>query len=456
MVNPGRRKFLKTTVVAATSFALAPLVGCGDSDDDSSEEAFSGANFAVIADPHIYDTNLGTYGTAWQEYLLSDRKLLAESESILAAAVQRILASDAKVEFVLVAGDLTKDGEKQCHELFKSHMDTFIDNGIKVLVVPGNHDINNPHAKAFDSDTPTEIDSVTPDEFEDIYSTMGFGDAIERDDNSLSYIAEPVSGLWVFCLDSCKYDSNYNDGSPETSGAFSDETLSWIIENIQTAKEKNKTIIATMHHGMIEHFTGQSQLTGLGDEYVVDDWETVSETLAAQGLNLVFTGHYHAQDAVKRTMDDDSFIFDVETGSLVTYPIPIRYVSIAEDNSVEISTELVEEIDYDTGEDTFPDYAYDYLVNGLTVQAPYYLINGFGLPTETAAEMTSYIVSAMVAHYSGDESPTTEDLTAIATYMADSDSTVAMVGSVLGSLWTDLAPSDLNFGFSLDDGVVSE
>ncbi len=448
-----RRDFIKKTTSTMIVLSLGSyLTGCAS--DDDSDKTFAGADFAVISDPHVYDTTLGTEGEAWQQYLMSDRKLLAESEAILAAAVEQILAATPRVKFVIVSGDLTKDGEKQCHELFASYMDRLRDQGIKVLVIPGNHDINNPHAQAFSAADATAVASVTPEEFTSIYSAMGYDDAIARDDNSLSYIAEPVSGLWVFCLDSCQYGRNYENGYPETSGAFSAEILAWITENIEKAKKQHKTIIGTMHHGILEHFTGQSQLTGLGDEYVVDNWQMISETFATAGLSLIFTGHYHAQDAVERKFEDGSFIFDVETGSLVTYPNPVRFVSIDADDTVAISTAVVTEIDYDTGGETFPDYAQDYLVNGLTLQAPYYLVNGFGVAEETATEMAPYLVRGMVAHYRGDESPTADDLLAVQTYMADSDATIATVGSILGSLWSDLEPSDTSFSFSLEDGTV--
>jgi len=452
-----RRAFIKKATSAALVLTVGPyFTGCGSSDGDTENknEVFSGTHFAVIADPHVYDTSLGTYGDAWQEYLLSDRKLLAESEYILASAVDRILEADPQIDFVIVAGDLTKDGEKQCHELFMRYMDRLIENGITVLVVPGNHDINNPHARAFDSDAPTEIDSISPEEFEEMYRTMGFEDAIARDPNSLSYISEPVPGLWVFCLDSCKYDSNYEDNYPETSGEFSTESLAWIVENIRTANSQNKVIIGTMHHGVVEHFTGQSTLPGLGDEYVVDNWEEVSETFANEGLNLMFTGHYHAQDAVERTLES-SYIFDVETGSLVTHPNPIRYVSIDTDLEAVVTSEYVDEIDYDTNGETFAQYAYNFLVTGLAIQTPSYA-TGFGISREKAEEMTPYLVRGMVAHYAGDESPTEEDTAAVQTYMQDSDPIVAMVGSILHSLWSDLPPSDTNPILNLNDGTAIE
>ena len=449
--NLSRRDFIKKTASAALVLAASTyFTGCGTDDAD----AFSGANFAVISDPHVYDTRLGTYGAAWQKYLLSDRKLLAESESILASAVDRILEAKPKVDFVIVAGDLTKDGEKQCHELFASYMNRLIENGIKVLVVPGNHDINNPHAMAFNAETPSPVPGVSPDEFKAIYNGMGFADAVLKDPASLSYIAEPVDDLWVFCLDSCKYESNYADDYPKTSGAFSDETLSWILENIDYAKHHGKKVMGVAHHGIVEHFTGQSQVPKLGDEYVVDNWKDVSEKLAKAGMGIVFTGHYHAQDITKRTMDDGSFIFDVETGSLVTFPNPVRFVSITNDFKEEINSEFVNEIDYNTNGMTFPEYAKDFLVTGLTVQAPYYMTTGFGISQEKAAEMTPDVVKAFTSHYAGDEKPTLEDLGKVQSYMSDSNPTIAMMGGLLGALWTDLPPSDNFLAVNLNTGEV--
>ncbi len=179
-----RRDFIKKTTSTMIVVSLGSyLTGCAS--DDDSDKTFSGADFAVISDPHVYDTTLGTEGEAWQQYLMSDRKLLAESEAILAAAVEQILAATPRVKFVIVSGDLTKDGEKQCHDLFVSYMDRLRDQGIKVLVIPGNHDINNPHAQAFSSAGAAAVASVTPEEFTSIYSAMGYDDAIARDDNIL-------------------------------------------------------------------------------------------------------------------------------------------------------------------------------------------------------------------------------------------------------------------------------
>ena len=67
MVDLGRRKFIKTTAVTASSIALTTLWGCNNSGTSDNEDAsFAGANFIVLSDPHVYDTSLGTEGAAWE------------------------------------------------------------------------------------------------------------------------------------------------------------------------------------------------------------------------------------------------------------------------------------------------------------------------------------------------------------------------------------------------------
>ena len=91
--------------------------------------------FAVVSDLHFYDKSLGIDGSAFQKYLDNDRKLLALSEEILATAAGKI--SKEKVRFVLVPGDLTKDGERINHEGVVKTLKNLEYSGLKVYVVPG-------------------------------------------------------------------------------------------------------------------------------------------------------------------------------------------------------------------------------------------------------------------------------------------------------------------------------
>lgn len=87
--------------------------------------AMAGACFAVFSDPHYYDGNLGTSGADFEAYLALDRKLLRESAALAGAVVDAIITENrnAPIDFVMVPGDLTKDGELESHEEFSEYLE---------------------------------------------------------------------------------------------------------------------------------------------------------------------------------------------------------------------------------------------------------------------------------------------------------------------------------------------
>ncbi len=114
-----------------------------------SPSSASSIKIAIISDTHVMAPQLlVSDGTAIEEYLTRDRKMLRESAEILDTLVASIL--ELKPDMVLVTGDLTKDGERTSHHLVAGQLQRLVDSGIQVLVVPGNHDINNPDAKVYD------------------------------------------------------------------------------------------------------------------------------------------------------------------------------------------------------------------------------------------------------------------------------------------------------------------
>lgn len=394
--------------------------------------------FAVFSDPHFYDPALGTTGSAFEQYLAEDRKMLRESTAIIDAAVDSIIA--ARVDFVIVAGDLTKDGELINHLGMAHQLARLERAGIETFVVPGNHDIDNPHALAFTGDSARRVRNVSPREFAAIYFRSGFGEAIDRDRHSLSYVAEPVRGLWLLALDSAEYAENETLGRPVTAGRLSPETRAWARRKLAQAKASGKQVIGVLHHGMLEHFTAQSVLFS---DYVLEDWQTVSKELAEAGLQTVFTGHFHAQDITSRTWQEGAktlTLTDVETGSLVTSPSPYRIVTLARNGDMSIESRHVEAIDFDLGGTPFPQYAAGFLYQGLLGIATDQLVNDFGLTPGQASVLAPPIAAGFAAHYAGDEVPTPEVLHLIG--LLQSDPASAQLGYYLQWVWTDLAPAD--------------
>lgn len=270
------------------------------------------------------------------------------------------------------------------------------------------------------------VDTVTPEEFAEIYADFGYADAIHRDSNSLSYVAEVADNVWLFALDSCKYDDNISH--PETSGEISDATLAWILDKLTEAKSKGKTVFFGMqHHAITPHFAAQTQFFA---EYVIDDYAVLGEALADAGLNLMFTGHFHAQDIVKADFASSS-IYEVETGSGVTAPSPYRIIDmdIKKNKVFDIESFEVHSIPSNTAFDT---YKANFVSTGMlelyTAKLP-----TMGISTAVAPAASEI----HVAHYKGDEQG----------YTSLSPSTVAIINGLLAST----AQGTLQLGYALVD-----
>ncbi len=324
----------------------------------------------VMSDIHVMSPELLIKeGSAFDKYLASDRKLLAESKDIYYTMIDTILAR--KPELVLIPGDLTKDGEKLSHQLVAEQLQRLKKAGIQTLVVPGNHDVNNPHAYVFDGDQTRYAETVSDEEFAEIYSDFGYGSKAQRDPQSLSYAIEALKDVVVIGIDACKYDENtfVSQGAEKdvcvTSGRIKPETLEWIEKQAQQARDNGKQVLALMHHNLVEHFNGQASIAS---PYVVDDAAKVRETLMNAGVHTVFTGHFHIQDIAKdynETKTDS--IYDISTGSTVTYPCPFRLVRLNDDNTVmDLQGKLLKSVELNGKlQADFGAYAQQKLVDGL-------------------------------------------------------------------------------------------
>lgn len=404
------------------------------------------AHFMVLSDPHYFDPSLGTEGKAFEEYLDGDRKLLKESRELLIEALVRIGNSDA--EFVIIPGDLTKDGTKVSHEMFAALIRELEVKGKKVFVVPGNHDINNGHSFAFKGEEEILIENVGPYDYLEIYHDFGYSEALHKDGHSLSYVVEPVDGVWVLGLDACRYLENEPGQHPVTDGEFKKETLEWIESVAEMAAQEEKTMIAFMHHGMIEHYQKQNRFFG---DYLVDNYRRVSRQFAALGINVVFTGHYHAQDITMKEWNNEDFIIDVETGSLVTYPCPIREVKIM-DGNMHITSQFIESIPMYP--EDFVNYSRDYVHAGIAGIAEEVMMSMW-LKQEDAQKLSGQIGDAFISHYKGDE-PTVERYLDVAGVGLLGRLMILTKRRLIKELHTDLLPADNELVIDLNTGKVIE
>jgi predicted MPP superfamily phosphohydrolase len=392
---------------------------------------------AVVSDIHYMDPSLlknnANTGAAFNDYLDADPKLIEFSDPIFRTVVSQIKAE--KPDILLIPGDLTKDGEKVSHESVVKLIKQISDAHIKVFVVPGNHDINNPEAVTYDGDNASPTPSISATEFSNIYSDYGYGNAIARDPNSLSYLAAPYPSLWILGIDDCEYYDNKDIAI--VAGKIKPETMKWALAWIAEAKRRHVTIFAMMHHNLIEHYVGQTQLD---PGYVTDNGPAEADQFMNAGLSVIFTGHYHANDITERISGNNQ-LFEIETGSLVTAPIPYRIITM-NNNEFDITTKHVTSIDAKLpGGLDFPTYSNLFLSQHLDGYFSYFLSNPpYSLPDSYVATGAPLFRNAIMAHFAGDEMITPQE------QAADDQlgQLSPLISGALSSLWTDINTEDNN------------
>ena len=106
--------------------------------------------------------------------------------------------------------------------------------------------------------------------------------------------------------------------------------------------DDNELVLVMVHHNVVEHLPEQSQHQ-LGRRYMLKNAPLLLQILRDSGVNLVFTGHLHVQDIAC-----DRNVFDITTGSLVSYPHPYRILDFRTDKegrkSLQIDSPRVESV----------------------------------------------------------------------------------------------------------------
>lgn len=293
---------------------------------------------AVMSDLHYLSPDMIADTEDFEHAFNSDRKLLKESSSVLHEMLERVRAD--KPDILLVSGDLTKDGEQECHAALAKQLQQLQQDvpGLKIYVINGNHDIRNYNAKNFNTADGKAVPATRtePEDFKRIYDFVysdptvlaTFTPAEGNKAGGLSYVARPVEGLTVIAMDTCRYSSDNTsngDDEHETSGAISADLEKWVIEQTAAAKARGDLVIGLEHHGLVPHFDVQPTILPM---YLVNGYERIAQEYADAGMSVVFTGHMHAVDIAAMTTAAGNTIYDIETGSALTYPCPVRFVDL--------------------------------------------------------------------------------------------------------------------------------
>lgn len=210
----------------------------------------------------------------------SDGKATLYIQEIMETFVDEMTA--LRPDGVLLTGDLTLLGARASHQDLAKLLGKLREAGVQALVIPGNHDLDSTSALSFDGEDYAAAEGLSAEEFETLYASYGFDQALSRDEHSLSYVYAPRKDLRVVMLDA-------NAGG---WCSVPDETMEWLEQQLKAAKRAGAKVIAASHQNLAVHnprFTWGYQIVE-GDE--------LRALYEQYGVLCNLSGHLHNQHIV--------------------------------------------------------------------------------------------------------------------------------------------------------------
>ena len=324
-------------------------------------------NIAVMADTHLFTAcQAGFYNQGWGQFVeTSGARMLVQSENILRAALRTIEETYPPIEYLLVAGDITREGERSGHVMLREIFTDFWERtGIRVLIAPGNHDVNAYRGIRFDAYSSMFERSIEAPEFWDFYAHLwedmnGFERFVptpvwypgsNRHNSRLrppGYYAE-AAGYLSFGVDMGEADANGRgafrllvldavrhspDVNPDgfayqTGGEVSPELLEWALRQANEAVMRGQIPLVMIHHTLGAALPGPFEGRGMNANFTVRTGQVIAELLADAGVRFAFTAHAHTHAVTRLVSDSGNVIYDISLGSLINYPATYRDVEL--------------------------------------------------------------------------------------------------------------------------------
>ena len=241
-------------------------------------------------------------------HVAGDGKLYSESKAVIWSFLEKAAVDSSQV--ILMPGDLADTGtEKEMNALAEKLTEFEKNTGKQIYVVPGNHDVSRNKVNVFAS----------------IFADFGYNEAIAKDENSGSYVADLGAGYRLLAIDSTLFASG-NCGIDAVRAE-------WIRQQCENAQKQGKKLIAMMHHNLLAHLV---LIDVLHPGSIVPASVGIKEMFAKYGVKYVFTGHTHESDIASYTAENGEVIYDVVTGAMNIYPCPYRTVTFGDEVKFEM------------------------------------------------------------------------------------------------------------------------
>ncbi len=308
--------------------------GAENESDVCEEAAYEPPVVWLATDLHYQSPKMTDFQSALETFTAGyDGTVVPYLDEITEAFLEEVQMERPSV--LILSGDLSQNGEKVNHEELAKKLARVQAAGIQVLVIPGNHDINHPWSSSYFEDKATPAQTISSEEFYEIYHQFGYDQAASRAPDSLSYVYHLDEKYWVMMLDSCM-----NEPVHETGGKLSEETVSWMRTQLEEAKNADVTVIPVAHHNLLD------ESTLYPEECTIENSKEVTALLEEYGVPVYLSGHLHLQRIQKHTSNrkntDAYGITEIVTSPLPMSPCQYSVLEWQEDGSLSYHTKKLD------------------------------------------------------------------------------------------------------------------
>ena len=254
-------------------------------------------NIMVATDLHYLSKSINDGGEAFCNVMSKgDGKVMTYIEEIVDAFVLEVIKR--KPNALLLLGDLTFNSERISHIELAAKLDNIVGAGVPVYLIPGNHDINHERCMGFRGSEVYKVESVSAEEFQEIYQNCGYDRAEYFDKSSASYVAKLSESLYVIMLDTNSYSQNY----------LGEQDLIWLENVLKEISKPDVHILGVSHQNLLEHnfmFT---------EGFMIKNAQRIEELYKKYNVKLNLSGHMHIQHI------EDRGVAEIVTSSLAVAP----------------------------------------------------------------------------------------------------------------------------------------
>ena len=383
---------------------------------------------AFISDAHIQDVDGHAERVRSMEVQVQSTRLFNENYYALLAALDDVARRN--IRWVVLPGDLTDNGQFFNQQKIKNILHSYTQRkGMRFFVTTGNHDPalplglmqKNAHFLAADGSRVTREDSCAGYVSQmECYADFGFFprkddcywespftsytyDKYSYEDacresvlskrtytlcdsltaTDVSYLVEPVDGLWLLAIDGGVYlPKEMKDGKWSYQGSSAGYNLvlkhkpfllPWVRKVVEEAQKRHKTLVAFSHYPLVDFNDGVSEHVRRiwGDRrfdlHRVPEAE-VSEAFLQAGLRLHFAGHMHVNDTGIWEGKDGKHLYNIQVPSIATYVPAYKILTIESDEVFRVETVALDTVPGFDG--LFPLYRAEYQSDSLKGHSP--------------------------------------------------------------------------------------